>query len=39
MNYILKDPESDFFIEYTLKVNLMTSDKVINADQKINTKL
>ena len=38
MKYNLKDPEIDSFCKYTLKVSLMTSSKIINAEQKINTK-
>ena len=35
----MKDPEIDFFIEYILKVHLMTSNKVINAEQKNKHKI
>ena len=43
MKYNLKDPEILYnlvlYIEYTLKVDLMTSNKVINAEQKNKHKI
>ena len=37
--YSWKDHKISFFIGYTLKVNLMTSNKVINGEQKNKHKI